>query len=383
MKQSLKPTLDEIKELASERPDAAVSIYVPTVTGGAETRQNPIRYRNLLDSAAHRLDNGKLAPEGARRALEAGRQVADDEDFWRHRDEGVALFLTADGARHCRLPEEPSERVVVSDRFHLKPLLKAAEWGRCFVLALSRNSVRLFMFDGGQTRELDLGDTPGSLQEALWLDDPERSVQQHTTTPRAEGREAIHHGHGGTPGENEVRNLQRFCGAVARGVSRALDGADDPLVLACDVSIDPVYRAADSYPRLLDEGIPGTPDRLSADELRNAAYPLVADRRARERRRIADDWNPSDTATSSDLEQVLERAWEGRVGLMFACADREQWGRFDPDRRAVKEPAEEAPIDDLVDVAAAEALRHGADVYTVDADEMPVDDALVAARLRA
>ncbi|MBW4418389.1 MAG: hypothetical protein KME13_04080 [Myxacorys californica WJT36-NPBG1] len=52
-------TVEEVKTLVQEPKELCVSIYMPTVVAGAETRQNPIRFKNLIRTAQQALvDNG-------------------------------------------------------------------------------------------------------------------------------------------------------------------------------------------------------------------------------------------------------------------------------------------------------------------------------------
>jgi Bacterial archaeo-eukaryotic release factor family 11 len=60
------------------------------------------------------------------------------------RPTGLAVLVTADMLRTFRLANALSPMVAVSDRFHLKPLLRAITFpNSAFVLALSENAVRL------------------------------------------------------------------------------------------------------------------------------------------------------------------------------------------------------------------------------------------------
>jgi hypothetical protein len=70
--------------------------------------------------------------------------LADDDAFWRLQANSLAVLATADMLRTFRLANALSPMVAVSDRFHLKPLLRAITFpNSAFVLALSENAVRL------------------------------------------------------------------------------------------------------------------------------------------------------------------------------------------------------------------------------------------------
>lgn len=48
-------SIDEIKTLVENTQSPCVSLYMPTQKAGPETRQNPIRFKNLIREAEERL----------------------------------------------------------------------------------------------------------------------------------------------------------------------------------------------------------------------------------------------------------------------------------------------------------------------------------------
>src|SRR5262245_7609327 len=137
------PTRAQLERLLAARDPSSVSIYVPT---------NP-----SSPGAAERIELKNLATEASRQLAEAGAartdvaaiddelaDVVDDDEFWRYQARSLALFVTPTTSTTFRLPNNLAAVVEVSDRFHLKPLLRAVTFPHtAFVLALSQNSVRL------------------------------------------------------------------------------------------------------------------------------------------------------------------------------------------------------------------------------------------------
>src|SRR3954471_11908046 len=115
----LRNDLDEL--LACEiRP--AVSIYLPTHKAGREIRQDSIRLRNLLGTAAARLGADRRSPE-VEALLEPARRLVEDEEFWRHQDQGLAIFIAPGFERVHKLPIEVAEEVAIGQHFCIRPLL--------------------------------------------------------------------------------------------------------------------------------------------------------------------------------------------------------------------------------------------------------------------
>ena len=113
---------------------------------GAAPRLNrdPIRLKNLIRRAEESLVAAGIRRPDASEVLRPARELIEDEAFWRHQSDGLALFLRTGWFRCYRLPLRFEETVVVSDRFHVSPLLPLLSGdGRFFVLALSENEARL------------------------------------------------------------------------------------------------------------------------------------------------------------------------------------------------------------------------------------------------
>ena len=68
----------------------------------------------------------------------------DDDEFWRFQAHGLAVLATPENVRTFRVPNALQPLVMVADRFHLKPLIRAISFPHsCYVLALAQRSVRV------------------------------------------------------------------------------------------------------------------------------------------------------------------------------------------------------------------------------------------------
>jgi hypothetical protein len=371
-------TKDDLERLTEERAGPCVSIFMPTHRAGTETRQDPIRLKNLLSRAREQLVDGGLRSTEADGLLEPARELLEDEEFWRHQADGLALFLSPDSFQRYRLPLPFDELVVViADRYHVKPLLPLlAEDGEFYVLALSQNDVRFLRATRHGVEEADLGDAPRSLAEALKFDDPEKQLQFHTGTGGgAGGRPAVFHGH--DPQGDAKQDLLRFFRQVDAGVTEELKGRLAPLVLAGVDYLLPIYREASSYPHVLEGGIEGNPEGLRPEELRDRAWEVVEPQFAQARLEALDRYGQlaGTGQTSTDLAEVVAAAYYGRVETLFVAAGSRRWGSFDPGSGTVHEHGEpEAGDGDLLDFAAVQTFLNGGTVHVLDPDEMPAGE---------
>src|SRR5688572_20261300 len=115
----------DMVDLAAYRGPWCLSIYMPAYRGNTN-QQNPIRLDNLSNQAEEQLVEYGLARSAAREALTRVRQLPRRPEFDDDISEGLALFVTGDRLRSLHLPIHFDERVVVGDRFHVKPLVPLA-----------------------------------------------------------------------------------------------------------------------------------------------------------------------------------------------------------------------------------------------------------------
>ncbi len=377
---------DQLKDLLSTADTPCVSLYLPTVRGGREVRQNAIRFKNLLGRAEAMLEPlGRVGDPG--RLLAPARRLADDETYWRHQEDGLAVFLSAGRCSTFRVPMSFEERVTVDDSYHLRPLLPlAAGSDRFSVLVLSQNRVRVLEATEHTVRELDLHSIPASLEDAVGYDWEQRSLQFHGEAPRRRGagrRDAIHHGQGFGSDQSE-REVERFLQLVDAGVRELVGDERRPLVVAGVESVAAVFRKISKHPDLVDDVVAGNHDDTPAEVLRERAWKVVAPRFEAARRAAAEQFGDriGTGLASADLGTVLPAALDGRVDALFVARGERRWGRYDAAARLVAEHATaEDGDDDLLDRVALEAWVRGAAVHVVSPGEVP-GGGVVAATFR-
>ncbi|MFY9396742.1 MAG: hypothetical protein WAR22_00090 [Desulfomonilia bacterium] len=378
-----------LESLAARAADVCVSIYLPTRRAGMGKPQGAIRLKNHLKRAVelHYLTGAR--PARVREITKPAEGLVKDSLFWQHQDEGLALFLSPEGMVTYRLPIRFGDLVVLGRRFHVKPLLPLfSVEGRFFVLALSRNRVRLLKCTRYHAHEVSISSAPRNMAEAMRYDGFERQLQFHTrTSPAAPAgrRQAILHGHG-TGIEDDKDDILRYFLMIDRGLQEVLRNERSPLVLAGVGYLFGIYREANSYPYLVEGGIEGNPDDMSLREMHARAWDIVKPEFMREERTARENYerlsNLGDPRASDDLEKVLPAAYTGRVDTLFIEIGAHRWGTFDPDTLQVEQHQEpRTGDDDLVDLAAVQTLLNGGAIYPSQPGDMPAS-APVAAVMR-
>jgi len=379
---------DQLEALLNAPDDLTVSIYLPTERKGAETQQNPIRFKNLVRAVEKQLSERGLEKPEVEALLEPLRRMVDDHEFWQHQEDGLAVFRSAEMFETYPLPVRFSELAVVNDHFYLKPLFALFRGdGRFHILALSLHNVRLLAGSRYSVRELDLGDdVPKSLVEAVGEEIEEQHIQYHTGSKVAQGgRSPVYHGQGGGDKEDQKEEIARFLHRVDVALKRYLGDRQAPLVLAGVDYLRAIYREASDHPNLLDDGISGNPEKLRPEELHEKAWDVVRPVLIARREKDAERFQEMAAAgrASSAVEEVVPAAFDGRIETLFIARGQRLWGHFNTQNREIvlyDEPRNGG--DDLLDLAAVRTFMNGGTVYALEGEQLPEGGQPVAAIFR-
>ncbi len=180
-------------------------------------------------------------------------------------------------------------------------------------------------------------------------------------------------GHGAEPDDTKD-NLLKYFRLIDRGLRDLLRNEGTPLVLAGVDYLFPIYREANTHPRLIAEGIPGNPQGISPDVLHRSALKIVGPYfRKAEQDAVAQYRQSSGTGlTSTDLREIVPAAVHGRVGTLFAASDRQQWGFFHRETGNIEcHEQMEAGSEDLLELAAVQTFLNGGSVFILPPERMP------------
>ncbi len=379
-------TADDVRNLIEESGNPAISLYMPTVRAGKETRENAIRYKNLLTEVEEQLTKQKIRRTDIDNLLERPRNLVSDTEYWQHQKLGFALFLTSATFHTFRIPLPVRELVTVADRFTVKPLLPVLTGDGVFsILALSRKSVRLLRATRFTVDEVPLEDMPTSLADALQLDTMERTLQMHTGTAASGSggeRRAMFHGHGsGGDDQLEKDRLLQYFQIVNKGLHPYLREGNAPLVLAGVEYLFPIYREANTYPHLVDGVVAGNPDEESESAIHEKAWKLVAEKFTESEREALSRFRELNAAgrASKNMAKVFSALRENRVDSLFVPIDEQRWGKYDAETNELELHKDRKPGDrDVFDIAAAMAIAQGGTVYAIERERMPTDRDIAA-----
>ncbi len=383
-------TVEEVKSLVEQPKGLCVSIYMPTVVAGAETRQNSIRFKNLVKTAQQKLvENGYSEDEATEFLRSMSEDLDREDDFWQQQDRGLAIYVTEGFYRYYKVPRDFAELVVVTDQFHLKPLLPLLTGdGTFYILTLSQKEVKLFEGDRNSIQEITLPDLPQNMDDTLQYDETAAEGQFRIGTSAGSSSfsnsstgAGVYHGQGAGDRDDVKKDYGQFFHQIDRVMHEFLRDKRAPLVLACVDYLMPIYSEANTYPHLLETGITGNVKIEKPSELHAEAWTIVEPHFVKAQEDAANYYHDlSNTELiSTKIEETVPAAYYGRVQQLFVPVGVQRWGRFDPMANEIQIHAEAQPGDeDLLDAAAIQTLINGGVVYAVEPRKMPVEAPIAA-----
>jgi hypothetical protein len=340
-------TFTQIQNLAQQRHNDCLSLYMPTHRGGAETLQGPVLWKNLLREAARQFESAGQAAPAWMEPLEA---LADDYNFWQHQSDGLAVFAAEGMTEKYRLPFSFPQHVSVGQGFAVRPLLQyLGEDTEFFLLALSQKTVKLWRCSQHTEEAVEL---PADIVEA-WFDHVNAKAEkelQHHSAGAANGSAIFH---GGAGSEVEKARLRSGIERLDNGLEHLWKNSGLPVVIAAVESLAAAYRDAANYKRFAAKFVAGNPDQAIPAQLRQKAWTIVAEAVAAQREAEIGRWQQAQAnfRGSNDRAALLEAAGQGRLDTLILG------GTVD--------------AQDPEDVLVRAALRTNARVLVYDAAQLP------------
>ena len=362
---------DDLAELAGSTGFPRVSIYFPTHKTFPEAEQDPIRLSNALKEAEKQLADADVRHAGD--LVAAARQRAAEYTFWRYQDRGLAVLIEDGATRWMKLPKEVPELTVVGRRYHVRPLIDVfADAGHFHVLAATRESVRFFDGTERVLDEVEVDDLPSDLDEIRGKTDFEDQAGYHARS-RGSSASPKYHALGESPEDYEAVELEQFAKSIAKAVDRHLSEGAKPLILIAQPRLLGRLRQELRYGNIPEKDVQRNPASMDDSELHAEAWaiasPLLREPRDELRKRCKAWIEGADIAASSDLDDLIRSADEGRVETLLLSRETNVWGRYDERNRKISISHENAADnEDLLNLLAVKTLMQGGDVISMSDD---------------
>ena len=392
----------EFEKLAAYKGENCVSIYIPTHRAGKEVTngKDALLYKNQLQKVKNTLIDRGMQEKKVRDFLTSAYKLHEDSGFWRKQLEGLAVFIAEDFFSYYRVPVSFDEFCSVTTSFNLLPLVPLfSDDGLYYVLALSREKVRLFEATRYYINELDTEDTlqQGIIEVFKYYDFETGGVANQSSSqgggdmipgsgsavqggggPNPSGNRGggSFHGQGDNkPDKNRPLIIEYFRN-INEGLKHYIHSERVPLVLATvDYQHEMFKEASNGFPyNLMEKGVVGNPDQLQAKELHKKSWECVEGyfKQEREKSRKAYNDLAGTGRTSYDINEIVPAAINGRIDSLFVADGSHRWGRFDSENQDVELHDDfQYGDDDLVSKSAVHTILNSGHTFVVDPDDLP------------
>ena len=360
------PSRAEIEMLAAHRAQPTVSIYLRTTPVTQDAQADRIELKNLLKEAVAQMEAADTPKRSIRPIEEAVGSLIDDDDFWATQANSLAIFASEGRLLTFRLPNRLTNMAEVSDRAHLKPLLRAVTFpNHAYVLVIGIGACRLVEVSADlPPHEVAVPGLPKNFNQALG----KRSHLEQGAMGR-------------TGSMSESALLNRYARAVDAALRPMLSGHERPLIIAAAEPLASMYRAVSSYPHTAAAVIAGSADHTLDHELAAAARGVLDGIYAERIQALAALFatRGNQGRATTDVAMAARAATFGAIDTLIVDMDAVVDGTIDEtDGSVIFADAPGADSYGVIDEIARRALGSGATIVAVRAADIPGGGALAA-----
>lgn len=357
-----------------------LSLYQPTHRSHPENQQDAIRYKNLVkkleQSLAEKYDKAKVES-----LMAPFHELGEDREFWQKQTlDGLAILADEEHFQIFKLQRQPEEFAVVSDSFHLKPLLRITQTQDRFqVLCVSRTEIRLFEGTRDGLDGVMLADEfPTHIDDVI--DEDATPVSPYSLVPSNRQGQVFFQG-----GRKDAvqADKERFLGAVARALYNDISKAGQmPVVLVGLAENLGSFRKANHNPYVLDQEVDIDPTSLTVAQLLDKTWPIVESVAAKRVQEEIERFNQAHGTglANGDLNRTLAAILDGRVATLLVDAEKRVAGKVNREDRTIElsEDFSNPEVEDVLDDLAEMVLRRGGEVKVIPSQYMPTDSGVAS-----
>ena len=333
-------SLEKLRGLASAAPPC-ISIVLPE----REARDARIAFKDAL--AQIRAQLAASASKHDIASLLDPLELAATNVIDSSKEPATFIFLrSADVCELFRTRYLVGQPVAaVGERFQLRPLLAlASKHLEFYILALKLNDTRIFKCTDQFCEAVKFPKEAGTEAAGFVPGASQSSLRAEPVHDR----------------DHPEDHLGHFYREIDRDVNALLKDGHPPLVVVGVEHEVALFRRLTTYPACVEPGVRGLPGHLGQNEMYRQSLELVRSVTTGPARRALErfDKQIGTGHASADAQEIVRAASSGRVETLFLLENGAVPGVIDGGA-------------DLLDIAAAQTLRHGGDVQTLPESSMP------------
>lgn len=360
-------------EIIYEKEGPFISLYQPTVRRTPNPKQDIIRFRNLIQRINKSLHQ-KYNQDQIEEIMKPFHAIEEDRLFWNNTADGLAILSHKNKTVVYKLNRQVEELAVVSDSFHIKPLLRIFQSAdRFHLLGISRRNFVLYEGSryGFSKIEFD-EDTPTTIDEVIT--DEHKRPHLDIGSRGGSGGRAIFHGHGDRQDAIE-KDTEKYFRYVDKLILDNFSNEEKiPLILIGLREHHGMFRNITNNPFLMDKGIKKDYEALNTDEIKDEAWKVMEPFYLNKTKEIVERFETqrAQFMGTDDIAQVARATIEGRIDTLLVEADRIQSGKLNQDTgKIISGDLENPEFDDILDDIAEMVFKFKGNVVVLPKERMP------------
>lgn len=371
----------QFEELAKERGNYCISIYIPTKRHG-ENKESKIHLKNKIAIASKSLEELGMKPKEIDEYLKPITGVHQNQNLWRHLSDALVIFRSKNKFEYYTLPVKVEDFVLISERFYLLPLIELFNQDRIFyVLSISQKKNRLFEATPHEIAEMDVDDLfPETIYDTVGHDVEQKSLQmrgEQTGTghhnPNKAG--AMYHGKGEGK-DDKNKEIIRYLEELDNGLNDLLNDSSAPVVV---VSVDEIFghfKSISNYKNLFPKNVSGNFDDEDMPGLHERALAILTPYLEQVRNEKKVKFNEVKGKSSTSIEDIVVSADAGKVETLFISKGEKIWGEYEEDSAKIKIHHERQKVDNcLLELAARKTFLKNGEVFLENQEDLPGNEA--------
>ena len=317
-------------DIILEKEGPFISLYQPTYRSGPDNKQDLIRFKNLVKEIENSLLR-KYNKADVTKLLEPFKEIADDKSFWINAMDGIAVLSSKNKTVVYKLTRPVEELAVVSNSFHIKPLLRIFQSvDRYHILGIGRKNFRLFEGNRYGFNEIVIDEgVERTMNEVLGDQYTEPSLNTGRYSGGQGGVSSIH-GHGSRKDEL-MKDAEKYFRYVDKFVAKNYSNQEKiPLILLALSENQGLFRSISDNNYILKEGIFKDYENLNVADITKDAWEVMEPIFLNKTKELVDNFENvrAQFSGSNDLAQVARAAFEGRIDSLLVEADRIEPGKI-------------------------------------------------------
>ncbi|MGI6730337.1 MAG: hypothetical protein ACOX5F_00355 [Anaerovoracaceae bacterium] len=368
-------------ELLNATEGPFISLYQPTHRRSPENKQDVIVFKNLVKEMEKSLQQ-KYPKRENQPIIDLFTKLGNDKGFWNYTSDGIAVLYAAGQAIIYKLNRPVKELLVVSDNFHIKPLIRNFQSADCYhALGLNREGFTLFNGNRYGIEEVSLEEDhiPNNFKEALG----EYYYSSYISNRAAGGAQ-------GTGGYHSYQDKSKIIHADTEKFFRFVDNAvlenyskptNFPLILIALPEYHSLFRKISRNPFLLEEGIKTNYDILTVDKLKDEMWKVVEPIYLKKTEELIKNFENSKAKSlaSDDMAEIAKSNLNNKVSTVLIESDKIIPGRINRTTGEIeKGELNHYEFGDLLNDMALWVIQNGGNAVMLPKERMPTTTGIAA-----